>query len=381
MTLKNTERNLISIPMGISVVIHILLVISLSSIAWENSVSKPETPPIRIKYVASEPKKVQKNIVPQHKTAKPAKGNPKPLKPPKPIKLSKPFQPVQQRTVYKNFSRSPISPAEISAHMHIQSAAMVSNSTQPVPISTSRSKNPPLMDFSPVQSSPIHTSRRAFSGIIFRTRPIQPSIGGLTNPSARAATKILATSGRSYSKLRKEVTPKAFSEELNFALQKASPTPSLKMVERWIPDFKSHPVKLASIPSEFFDENLKSTSQAFTNENNGNPAGETDSSGQDLNAIRKGYSSIVWRKITKAKYYPSKARKRGWEGNPIVEFKLARNGDLLSSIIAHTSPYKILDEAALNAVKNAVPYPQIPEKLKLDSIRFKLPISFILDEP
>ncbi|PIP73909.1 MAG: hypothetical protein COW89_01585, partial [Nitrospinae bacterium CG22_combo_CG10-13_8_21_14_all_47_10] len=83
----------------------------------------------------------------------------------------------------------------------------------------------------------------------------------------------------------------------------------------------------------------------------------------------------------KAKYYPTLARKRGWEGKPVIEFMLARNGDLLNSTIALTSSYKVLDEAALSAIKNAAPYPQIPETLKVNSIRFKLPISFILDEP
>ena len=100
-----------------------------------------------------------------------------------------------------------------------------------------------------------------------------------------------------------------------------------------------------------------------------------------MDSIRKGFSSSVWGRIAKAKYYPPLARKQGWEGKPIVEFRLARNGDLLSSSIALSSPYKILNEAALGAVKNAVPYPKFPKALKLDSIRFKLPISFILSEP
>ena len=64
----------------------------------------------------------------------------------------------------------------------------------------------------------------------------------------------------------------------------------------------------------------------------------------------------------------------------MIEFMLARNGSLLKTTVASSSSYKILDDAALDAIKNAAPYPKIPDLLKVNSIRFKLPISFILDE-
>ena len=384
MPLKHTDQNLLSIPMGISVIIHILLLITLASLSWNNTVSKPERQPIKIKYVAFEPKQIQKQITPLQKTAKPAKGNSRPLKITTPLKATKPFQPAQQHS--STVSKIPPLPVEpttpnTNTGIHIKSAAIVSNSIRPMPVSTNKSKTPTLIDFSSAQSTPIHTSRGVLSNTSHTVKPTQPSINGSTKSSVRIATRILTSSGYSSHNLQKEVTPRAVLGRLNPAFQKVTPAPSLNVVERWIPRSKSNPVQIASIPSEFFDETSKGSSQTSGSDNSGHPAGETDSSGQDLNAIRKGYSSIVWGKIAKAKYYPSKARKRGWEGNPIVEFKLARNGDLLSSTIARTSSHKILNEAALNAVKNAVPYPQIPEMLKIDSIRFKLPISFILDEP
>ena len=387
MPLKHTDRNLLSIPMGISVTIHILLVISLTSFLWKNTVSKPETPPIKINYISLESKKTQKKITPRKRTAKPAKGIPRPLKTSNPLKAPKPFQPVQQHastaSILTPIPVKAVSPTANNIGLQIQSATMISISTPPAPVTVKTRKEIPLIDVSSIQSTPAHNIQRSLSTVAHSTKPIQPSIGGSEKSSFRVATKVLMHSRPSIStpSQRTGTSLRTISKELHLSIKKASPVPRLNTFERWIPRSNSHPVQVASIPSEFFDENSKSTSQATISNPPGHPEGATDSSGQDLNAIRKGYSSIVWGKIVKAKYYPSKARKRGWEGNPVVEFKLARNGDLLSSTLAHTSPHKILDEAALNAVKNAVPYPQIPDKLKVDSIRFKLPISFILDEP
>ena len=75
------------------------------------------------------------------------------------------------------------------------------------------------------------------------------------------------------------------------------------------------------------------------------------------------------------------ARRHGWEGKPVIEFKVGKNGNLVSYSIVVASPHEVLNQAALDAVKNASPYPKIPESLQLDSIIFKLPISFILEEP
>lgn len=69
------------------------------------------------------------------------------------------------------------------------------------------------------------------------------------------------------------------------------------------------------------------------------------------------------------------------EGKPVVEFELRSDGQLMNYYIALSSSSEILDKAAMDAVKNGSPYPGIPKPLNLQSIRFKLPISFILSEP
>jgi TonB family protein len=134
-----------------------------------------------------------------------------------------------------------------------------------------------------------------------------------------------------------------------------------------------HPVQLASLPASLMEESGELEKKPVSGQS------AVDPSGENLASIQREFSSGIWRKIATAKYYPRIAQKRRWEGKPVIEFQVGRNGDLLDYSVAVASPYEVLDQAAIDAVKNASPYPKIPESLKLNSIRFKLPIAFKLD--
>ncbi|MBC8288497.1 MAG: energy transducer TonB [Nitrospinae bacterium] len=304
-------------------------------LSGEKPAPKQEMPSIKISHIFL-----------KQKTTKPEKGDSKPLK------TSQAFQPVPHHASTVSgkipLSVKPSTPSTDNINADIQPAMMISNTIQRVLSSTAHVTRLPLTD-------------------------------GLSKPLIRVAANVSSHSRHSLSATHShdEVTPRAFARESNSVT--ASPALTLQIAERWIPAPKTHPIQIASIPSDFVDDNSESVFQ--TTKNDMHPEGETGSSGQDIEAIRKGFSSRVWGRIVQAKYYPSVARKRGWEGEPVIEFKLGRNGDLLSSTIALPSPHKILNEAALDVIKNAVPYPRIPETLQVDSIRFKLPITFILDEP
>jgi len=143
-------------------------------------------------------------------------------------------------------------------------------------------------------------------------------------------------------------------------------------------------MQMASIPAGFSEETISGNSQTHGNKPSGknNSAGGTNGNSADqMGKIKKAFSSQVWTKIAQSKYYPRLARKRGFEGEPVVAFTLGGTGNLLEVSIKNPSQYKLLDEAALEAVKSASPYPPIPELLQMKTIRFKLPISFTLEEP
>ena len=103
-----------------------------------------------------------------------------------------------------------------------------------------------------------------------------------------------------------------------------------------------------------------------------------NSSSLDLGELRRGFHKKVWQKVTKAKYYPRIARKRGFEGEPIVTFTIDKKGELTNLRLIEFSSYKLLNEAALETVRRGIPYPSIPKPLGSDSISFNLPISYVL---
>ena len=82
------------------------------------------------------------------------------------------------------------------------------------------------------------------------------------------------------------------------------------------------------------------------------------------------------RKVSQANFFPRLARRRGIEGIPIVSFALGHKGEL-----AKSSGHEIMNDAALEAIRNGASYPHIPEPLNEKSITFKLSISYILSGP
>lgn len=143
-------------------------------------------------------------------------------------------------------------------------------------------------------------------------------------------------------------------------------------------------LQMAAIPSGFVEETVNgkiNTDNTQPSEQNISVGESNEISADQMGIIKKAFTSQVRTKIAQSKYYPRIARKRGFEGNPVVAFTLGNTGDLMEVSIKNSSSHKLLDEAALEAVKSASPYPPIPEPLKLKTIRFKLPISFILEEP
>jgi protein TonB len=97
-----------------------------------------------------------------------------------------------------------------------------------------------------------------------------------------------------------------------------------------------------------------------------------------LQGIENGFAALIREKIASAKTYPASSRQAGHEGKVLVAFVLSKDGHVLDASIQRTSSHEKLDDAALEAVKKASPFPPIPEKLRRESMSFKLPISFNL---
>ena len=342
---KNTKRNL-NYPLAISVAVHGLLIAFISLLAVDIPKKMTKEPPIHIKKIIFEKKK-----------AAPAKEtNSK-----KTVKAHKPTQAAQS---FQKKKRIPI--------------------TQAKPLSHNAET---LNKFVPINRVPETPNR-------FQKMDLQPItpislVHQITQPATYVATNYKPKVIR-----MGKIKPRSFSGSLSVSA--TEPVRMAVTTESFSPKPFGKPIQIAAIPNVFVNDlpsekDLAKVSPGLQSEENmaklspkeisGIKHGVTSSNGDDLKALRKGYSSQVWSRIAHAKFYPRTARKREMEGKPVVEFELRSDGHLMNYLIVRSSSNKILDNAAIDAVKNASPYPGIPKSLKLKSIRFKLPISFKLNEP
>ncbi len=132
--------------------------------------------------------------------------------------------------------------------------------------------------------------------------------------------------------------------------------------------------------TNFNPEKSKHALSASLGRSNPSPSRKNNISEGEKRAVHQQFTHEVRSRIAKTQYFPKRARERGWEGNPVLKFTLDKKGNLLNYVLAKSSSYPILDEAAIETLKEAAPFPEIPEILQLDTIKFKLPISYILEK-
>ena len=75
--------------------------------------------------------------------------------------------------------------------------------------------------------------------------------------------------------------------------------------------------------------------------------------------------------IEAAKRYPLMAQRRGLEGTASVSFQIQADGSIQTLKIIRSSGSDILDEAALQTIKQAAPFPAYPDPIQI-GIRFAL---------
>ncbi|MCP4670717.1 MAG: energy transducer TonB [Desulfobacula sp.] len=92
----------------------------------------------------------------------------------------------------------------------------------------------------------------------------------------------------------------------------------------------------------------------------------------------KEYFEMLNLRINYFKKYPEFARSRHIQGRVTVEFVLNRDGALSGIKIIKSSRYKKLDQAALEAVSKASPFPRPPHYIFTPPVRFQISIQFEL---
>ncbi len=100
--------------------------------------------------------------------------------------------------------------------------------------------------------------------------------------------------------------------------------------------------------------------------------------GDEFKEIWGRYTNSIQFKIAQTKTYPPLARERKQQGKAFLFFKLDKEGNILELSVENSSGHKILDQAAIKAIKEAAPFPNIPASLNKNYASLKIPISFIL---
>lgn len=90
------------------------------------------------------------------------------------------------------------------------------------------------------------------------------------------------------------------------------------------------------------------------------------------------YLEIVRLKIERHKKYPGMARIRHIEGSVAVRFVITPEGGIRTVQVVKTSRHRVLDEAALKAVKDAAPFPKPPRRFFKGELPLELTIVFEL---
>jgi protein TonB len=102
--------------------------------------------------------------------------------------------------------------------------------------------------------------------------------------------------------------------------------------------------------------------------------GNPDEAVVDINTREEKYYSYLFhlkKKIEGVWVYPRIAAESGLGGALILEFSIARNGDLLGVNLLDSSGHTILDEYAMKAIRTAAPYFPFPERMKHKRLRIR----------
>lgn len=92
------------------------------------------------------------------------------------------------------------------------------------------------------------------------------------------------------------------------------------------------------------------------------------------------FLSLVREKIERTKFYPSWARKRGYEGVVRVGFTIKKNGGLEDLKVLQPCHCDTLNSAATEAVKKASPFGPVPETFPDEGVRLEIDVAYRLTD-
>lgn len=159
-----------------------------------------------------------------------------------------------------------------------------------------------------------------------------------------------------------------------------SPTPVVKSValsESDVPPTPLHTSTAATPATPAADSQYHEKTEATTVKKPETRSVEHAATQQEK-ALLKRYLQEVAAKINSVKRYPRRARRKGWEGTVVIKLYILATGEVEKAVLVEKSEYDMLNDAALQAITKAQPFPEFQQDLTLQSIIVNVPIQFTL---
>ena len=99
------------------------------------------------------------------------------------------------------------------------------------------------------------------------------------------------------------------------------------------------------------------------------PANETVAA-----SVLEAYRQSVSQEVMRHMKYPLVAVKRKWQGKAVVEMQLSDDGSVTRLVVVESSGKEILDDAALEMIRDSLPLPKPPRGVRT----VKVPVVFRL---
>ncbi|MFN2427550.1 MAG: energy transducer TonB [Candidatus Binatia bacterium] len=95
-------------------------------------------------------------------------------------------------------------------------------------------------------------------------------------------------------------------------------------------------------------------------------------------SARVRYEELLFSWMDRHKQYPLVAQRRGLEGAGSVRVRIGRDGRVLEHTVDKSTGEAMLDQAALDMVRRASPFPAVPVEYAGDAFEFVAPIQYRL---
>jgi protein TonB len=105
-----------------------------------------------------------------------------------------------------------------------------------------------------------------------------------------------------------------------------------------------------------------------------------DADGPEAADALRQYKIALSSQARRFKRYPTLARERGWQGTVGIEIRIYPQSAVPEATLASASGHAVLDEQALDMLRQAVSRATPPDALRRRGAQFVLPVVFSLDE-